>query len=113
MWITQTDNLFSELDAYSLPRTETLVNKLTGYRVFFTFDLKSTYYQLPLSKDDKAFTAFGVNEHLYQFTLIPFGITTGVATFQRAIDKFVDEENLTNTFIYVDKIVTGRDQAEH
>ena len=105
--------MFSKLDAYTLPRTETLVNKLTGYRVFSTFDLKSTYYQLPLSKGGKTFTASGANEHLYQFTRIPFGITTGVATFQRAINKFVDEENLTNTFIYLDNIVTGRDQAEH
>ena len=51
-------NLFTELDAYPLPRIENLVNKLVGYRVFSTFDLKIFYKQLPLCEDDKAFTAF-------------------------------------------------------
>ena len=64
--------------------------------------------------EDKTFTAFEVNRCLYQFTWIPFGETNGVANFPRAIDKFVGEENLTNTLVYFDKIaVTGRDQAEY
>ena len=51
---------------------------------------------------------------LYQFTPIPFGVTKRVVTFQRAIDKFVEEENLTNTFVYLDNVtVAGRDQIEH
>lgn len=36
-----TVNLFTELDAYPLPRIETFVNKLADYWVF---DLKSSYY---------------------------------------------------------------------
>ena len=111
---SNTVNLFTELDAYTLQRIETLVNKQAGYQVFSTFDFKSAYYQLPLCKDDKAFIAFEVNGHLYQFTWIPFGVTNRVATCQWAIDKFVDKENLTNTFVYLDNItITGRDQAEH
>ena len=111
---SNTVNLFTELDAYPLPRIDTLVNKLASYRVFSTFDLKSAYYQLPLSEEDKPFTAFEADGRLYQFTCIPFGVTNGVATFQRAIDKFVDEENLINTFVYLDNItVAGKTQAEH
>ena len=41
---SNTVNLLIEIDAYSLLRIETLVNKLTGYQVFSTFDLKSAYY---------------------------------------------------------------------
>ena len=107
-------NLFTELDAYPLPRIETLVNKLAGYLVFSIFNRKSAYYDLLWCKDDKVFTAVEKNGNLYQFTRIPFGVTNGVATFLRAIDKFVDEENLTNMFVYLDSItVAGRDQAEH
>ena len=42
---------------------------------------------------------------------MPFGVTNGVAVFQRAMDKFVDEEGLKDTFPYLDNLtVAGRDQ---
>ena len=45
---------------------------------------------------------------------MPFGVTNGVAVFQRAMDKFVDEEGLKDTFPYLDNLtVAGRDQEEH
>ena len=76
VWTTQnTVDLFTELDAYPLPRIEPLVNKLVGYQFFSTFNLKSIYYQLPLCDNDKAFTAFDVNECLCPFTWILFGVT--------------------------------------
>ncbi|PFX19708.1 Retrovirus-related Pol polyprotein from transposon 17.6 [Stylophora pistillata] len=40
--------------------------------------------------------------------------TNGVAVFQRAMDKFVEEESLKDTFPYLDNItVAGHDQREH
>ena len=55
---SQTINLFTELDAYPLSRIDTLVNKLAKYHVFSTFDLRSAYHQIPIAKNDKAYTAF-------------------------------------------------------
>ena len=37
----------TELDAYPLPRIDDLINKLSQYKVFSTFDLKSAYHQIP------------------------------------------------------------------
>ena len=109
---SKTVNLFTELDAYPLPRIETLINKLAGYWIFSTFDLKSANYQLPLC-EDKAFTGFEVNGRLYPFTWLLFGVTNGVATFMQAIDKFVDKEKFTNMFVYLNNItVAKRGQAE-
>ena len=60
------------------------------------------------------FTAFEADGKLYQFCRIPFGITNGVAAFQHAMDKLVEEENLKDTFPYLDNItVAGLTQAEH
>ena len=67
-----------------------------------------------IRESDKPYTAFEANGNLYQFTRIPFGVTNGVAVFQRAIDKFVKEELLCDKFPYVDNItIGGRDQKEH
>ena len=41
-------------------------------------------------------------------------MTNGVAVFQRAMDKMVEEEGLKDTFPYLDNItVAGRNQQEH
>jgi len=45
---------------------------------------------------------------------IHFDVTNGVAVFQRAMDKMVDEEGLKDTFPYLDNIrVAGHNQQEH
>ena len=111
---SQTINLFTELDAYPLPRIDTMVNKLSKYKVFSTFDLKSAYQQIPIKDSDKKYTAFEANSQLYQFSRIPFGVTNGVSAFQRAMDKMVEEENLQGVFPYFDNItIAGHTQEEH
>ena len=51
---------------------------------------------------------------LYQFTRIPFGVTNGVACFQRKMDEFISEEELKGTFAYLDNVtICGRTQVEH
>ena len=73
-------------------------------------DLKSAYHQIPI-KEDKSYTAFEANGKLYQFCRIPFGVTNGVACFQRIIIK---ENNSTGVYAYVDNIVVvGKNQQEH
>ena len=111
---SQTVNLHTELDAYPLPRIDEMVNKLSKYKVFSTFDLKSAYHQIPILESDKKFTAFEANGRLYQFQRIPFGVTNGVSIFQRSMDKFVESEKLFDTFPYLDNItIGGSDQAHH
>ncbi|XP_064080604.1 uncharacterized protein LOC135197465 [Macrobrachium nipponense] len=111
---SQTINLYTELDAYPLPRIDTMVNELSTYRVFSTFDLKSAYHQIPLKESDKKYTAFEANGRLYQFYRVPFGVTNGVAVFQRTMDKLEKEENLQGAFPYLDNItIAGHTQEQH
>ena len=63
---SQTVNRFTQLDAYPLPRIDDLVNKMAGYHVFSTIDLKSAYHQIPLKDSDKIYTAFEADGGLYQ-----------------------------------------------
>ncbi len=91
-----------------------MINNLAQYKVFSTFDLKSAYHQVLIKESDRKFTGFEANRRLCQFCCILFGVTDGVAAFQRAMDNFVDEDNLNDTFPYLDNItVAGGDQKEH
>ena len=111
---SRTINRFTRLDAYPLPRMDDLAQEIAKYIVYSSLDWKSAYHQIPIKKEDKPYMAFEANGKLYQFCRIPFGVTNGVACFQRIIDKIIKENNLTGMYAYVDKIVVvGKNQQEH
>lgn len=111
---SQTINKFTYLDAYPLPNIEGLVRAVSKFDVFSTFDLQSAYHQFPIRDDEKQFTAFEADGNLYQFNRIPFGVTNGVACFQRVLDTIIRQENLEGVFAYLDDItICGKNQEEH
>ena len=94
---SQTINIYTELDTCPLPRIDDMINNLSKYSVFSTFDLRSAYHQAELVPSERKFTAFEANGNLFEFTRIPFGVKNGVAVFQRKITKFTSEEKLKDT----------------
>lgn len=111
---SQTVNKFTLLDAYPLPNIDDLIRKVAAHKIFSTIDLRSAYHQVPILEEEKLFTAFEAAGKLYQFTRIPFGVTNGVACFQRVIDKVIAQEKLTGVFSYLDDItVCGQDNNDH
>jgi len=111
---SETINRFTLLDGYPLPRIDDTVNKIAQYRVFSSIDLRSAYHQIPIKDEDKPYTAFESDGSLYQFTRVPFGVTNGVACFQRIMDAFIEEENLDATFAYLDNVtICGMNTEEH
>ena len=111
---SQTINRFTLLDAYPLPHMNNLIQKIASYRVFTTVDLRDAYHQIPIRDSDKPYTAFEACGNLYQFRRIPFGVTNGVACFQRVIDEIIRQENLRDTFAYIDNVtICGKDLNEH
>ena len=106
---SQTINIYTELDAFPLPRIDDMVNELSKYNVFSTFDFKSAYHQVPILESDRKYTAFEANGKLWEFTRIPFGVKNGVAAFQRCMSSLVEAEHLQCTFPYLDNVtVTGK-----
>ena len=91
-----------------------MIEQIAKYDVFTCLDLKSAYHQVPIKPHERHYTAFEADGNLDQFTRVPFGVTNGVAAFQRVIDNIIREENLKGIFAYVDNItVCGANQTEH
>ena len=93
---SRTINRFTELDAYPLPRIDEMVQEISNFSYFSTFDLKCAYHQVPIREEDRKFTAFEADGGLFEFTVLPFGVTNGVPSFQRIIDNAIKSEHLEN-----------------
>ena len=111
---SETINLFTELDAYPMPNVQKMIQDISQYKYYSTFDLKSAYHQIPIRDEDSTYTAFEADGQLWEFTRVPFGVTNGVSAFQRTIDKVFKTEGLCDTFTFVDNVtICGRTKEEH
>ena len=73
-------------DSYPLPRIDDSVEALSGAKWFTTLDLKSGYWQVELEEEAKKKTAFSIGTGLWQFTVMPFGLSNAPATLERLME---------------------------
>jgi len=111
---SQTINRYTQLDAYPIPKIESIIEEVSKNNFFSTVDLKSAYHQVPILESEKIYTAFEADGSLYQFKRIPFGVTNGVPAFQKFINSIIKTENLKNTYAYLDDVtICGKTKGEH
>ena len=109
---SRTVNRYTELDAYPLPRNDDMVNNISKYKYFATYDLKTAYHQIKIPVEDREYTAFEGDGRLWQFTRVPNGVTNGVSAFQRIMDNVIDIEGLAATFAFLDNITIAGETPE-
>lgn len=99
-------------ETHPIPRSEDLFTEMAGGTSFTKLDLSHAYLQLQL--DDKARDYLVINTHkgLYEYTRMPFGITSAPAIFQRTMDKIL--QGLKHVVVYIDDIlITGETKEDH
>lgn len=98
-------NKIIKLDKYPLPRIDDLLSYLSGAKYFATLDLLSGYWQIPIHDKDKHKTAFITTNGLFQFNVLPFGLSTSGACFQRMIDQVLGNLKYNGVLVYLDDIL--------
>lgn len=99
-------------DAYPLPNLEESFSALTGCRWFTVLDLKSGYYQITMSEEDKAKTAFATPLGFWEFNRMPQGVTNAPSTFQRLMEKCKCDLHLKEALVFLDDIIIFSDILE-
>lgn len=101
-------------DQYTVPKIEDALHCLSGSKWFSVLDLRSGYYQIPMSKDDKEKTAFICPLGFFEFERMPQGISGAPATFQRVMERTVGDMNFLEVLVYLDDlIIFGKTIEEH
>ena len=90
MWICGdyilTINPVLDIDQYPQPKTQDLFSSLSGRQKFTKLDLSKAYLQLMLEEDSRQYLTINTHRGLYQFTRLPFGVTSAPAMFQKTMD---------------------------
>ena len=86
-----------------LPKIDEIYARLRNSTIYSTFDMRSGYYHMVLSKKSRPKSAFVSSFGKWEFKRCPFGLAQAPAYFQRLVNEVL--LGLTFTFGYLDDIL--------
>ena len=98
-------NAFTIQDAYPLPRIDESLDAWAGSQFFSTLDLISGYWQVPLDADAQEKSAFATRSEFWKWKVLPFGLTSAPATFQRLMERVLHGLHWKTLLLYLDDII--------
>jgi hypothetical protein len=99
---------------YPLPRIDISFDQLAGAQVFSKIDLRSGYHQIKICAEDIPKTAFSMRYGLYEYLVVPFGLTNAPVHFMYLMTYvfMVELDKLIVVFID-DILIYSKSMEEH
>ena len=107
-----TVNRAAKVNSYPIPKIEDLFASLSQGKKFTKLDLAHAYQQILLDEDSKKYVTINRHKGLYQYSRLPFGVSSAPAIFQRTMEGIL--RGIPNVSVYIDDIlVTGASDEDH
>jgi hypothetical protein len=113
MYVDYTDlNKHCPKDPFGLPRIDEVIDSTAGCELLSFLDCYSGYHQIALNKDDQIKTSFIMTFGAYCYTTMSFGLKNVRATYQCAIQNYLQNEIKDDLVeAYVDDVVVKTKEA--
>lgn len=107
-------NQTTRTSSYPLPLISDLLDNFVGAKYFSSIDLASGYWQIRVAVEDQDKTTFNTKYGSYKWLVMPFGLCTAPATFQRMMDEVLGDLKWRGICCYFDDIfIYSRTFTEH
>ena len=106
-----TINQCVEKKVYPLPTTEDLFAQIAGGQIFSKLDMSQAYQQLTLDEDSKKLLVVNTPRGLFQYTRLPYGVSTTSAIFQSVMDRIL--QGLPVACYLDDILIATKTEEEH
>ena len=106
-----TINQCVEKKVYPLPTTEDLFAQIAGGQVFSKLYMAQAYQQLTLDEDSKKLLVVNTPRGLFQYTRLPYGVSTAPAIFQSVMDRIL--QGLPVACYLDDLLIATKTEEEH
>ena len=84
---------------------EDCIDSLGGAKWYCTLDLQAGYWQVDVDPADREKTAFCTRTGLFEFNVLPFGLSNAPATFERLMETVLQVLQWSECLVYLDDIV--------
>ena len=107
-------NEISRKDSYPIPRIDETLRTIVAAKYISKVDVIFAFHRIRVKDSDEWKMAFNTHFGLYEWLVIPFGLTGVPATFQRYINWVLRDELDICCSAYIDDVVIYNDtQKEH
>ncbi|KAG1679012.1 hypothetical protein FOA52_013076 [Chlamydomonas sp. UWO 241] len=107
-------NTLTVKNATPMPDAEQLMDRLHGAVYFSKVDAASGYHQVRLSETAQPLSAFRTRLGLFEWRVLPFGMTGAPRTFSRVMHHILRDTLDRSVVVYLDDIlIFSRTKEEH